>query len=158
MMSIGHCTQRKPRICGNPCLVVLFVPKLLAQQIYLSFKMVDLNTEAPWGNGSKEWSDCKKTMVHVRHFSHRDPATVCSNSPPPPSSLVIETRASWGTFKYTGILLNITMVTWRGILVLHKFSIHETSWFYGICCCLLPHNDWQCLLLALKNRDIWCIL
>lgn len=22
MMSVGHCTQRKPQLCGDPCLVV----------------------------------------------------------------------------------------------------------------------------------------
>lgn len=110
MMSIGQCTQRKPRICGNPCLVVPFVPKLLAQQIYLSFKMVDLNTEAPWGNGSKEWSDCKKNMGHVRHFSHRDPATVCSNS------RVLPPRVLWWLrHEPPGGLLNTLGLFWTSL-------------------------------------------
>ncbi len=65
MMSVGHCTQRKPQVCGNPCLVVPFVPKLLTHQIYLWFKMVDVNTEAPWCNGSKERGDCNKSWDTV---------------------------------------------------------------------------------------------
>lgn len=65
MMSIGHCTQRKPQLCGNPCLVVPFVPQLLAHQIYLFFRMVDVNTEAPCCNGSKERSDCRKSWDSV---------------------------------------------------------------------------------------------
>lgn len=41
-MRVGHCTQRKPRLCGHPCLVVTFVSKLLAHQIYLLFTMVEV--------------------------------------------------------------------------------------------------------------------
>lgn len=59
MMSVGHCTQRKPHHWGPPCLVVSLVPKLLAHQIHLLFRTVDVNTAAPWCNGSKERSDCK---------------------------------------------------------------------------------------------------
>lgn len=47
MMYVGHCTQRKPQLCGDPCLVVTFVSKLLAHQIYLWFKVVEVNTKAP---------------------------------------------------------------------------------------------------------------
>ena len=38
MMSVGHCTQRKPQLCGDLCFVVPFVPKLLSHQIHLLFK------------------------------------------------------------------------------------------------------------------------
>lgn len=79
MMSVGHCTQRKPRLCGDPCLVVPFVPKLLAHQIYLLFKMVDVNTEAPWCNGSEERSDCKKSWDTV---AISPSITICETTQP----------------------------------------------------------------------------
>ena len=57
MMSIGHCTQRKPRLRGDPCLVVPFVPKPFAP----SGSMVDVNATAPRFHASEERSDCTKS-------------------------------------------------------------------------------------------------
>lgn len=105
MMSVGHCTQRKPRLCGDPRLVVPFVPKLLTHQIYLLFKMVDVNTEAPRCNGSKERSDCKKSWdavaispaLTIRRTTQ--PRVLATAEVSPLISLATETRASWGTFQ-----------------------------------------------------------
>lgn len=44
---------KKAALGGNPCLVIPFVPKLLAHEIYLLLKMVD-TIIAPRCNGSKE--------------------------------------------------------------------------------------------------------
>lgn len=104
MMYVGHCTQRKPQLCGDPCLVVTFVSKLLAHQIYLWFKVVEVNTKAPWCNGSKERSDCKKThgtrliILQAWPSTRRTSRRFLQQPRISPLSLLTGTRAFWGTF------------------------------------------------------------
>lgn len=102
MMSVGHCTQRKPRFCGDPCLVVPFVPKLLAHHIYLLLILVDVNAEAPRCNGSTERSDCKKSWDTVAI----SPSSTIRKMTRPWLLATAEVfphssgdRAAWGTFE-----------------------------------------------------------
>lgn len=105
--------KESPDFCGDPCLVCSKASR--PPDFYLlCSKMVDVNTEAPWCNGSKERSDCKKSWDTVGHFSHLDdPAEV--------SPLVTDTNLL-GHFLNTPRYFFITVVTW-----FWDFT-HETNW------------------------------
>lgn len=112
--------KKSPDVCGNPCLVVPFVPKLLAHQICSLFQRMDVNA-APRCNGSR---------VIVKNLGTRSSFL----SPWPFAGRPIRRNIRgfpgfiwWlrrtpprGTFhcKYTVVFFDITVVTWLRILLL----------------------------------------
>lgn len=131
MMSVGHCTQRKPHLWGRPCLVVSLVPKLPAHQIHLLFRTVDVNPAAPWRNGSKDRSDCKKSWDAAAiscTFSTRKMTQVklvaTGEVPPPPFDLSGDCDVECpGALLAVNTIRYFTVVTW--LRILHK--VHN-SW------------------------------
>lgn len=102
MTSVGHCTQRKPGVCGNPRLVVPFVPKLLAHQIFLFFKMVEITQKPHDAMVPKRRVIVKKNHGMRLPFlppwpsARRPGRRFLQQSRFPPISLATETGASRG--------------------------------------------------------------
>lgn len=156
MMSIGHCTQREPQLLRRSLFGCSVCFQSFSPTTFVSCsKTVDVHIEAPWCNGSKERSDCKKswdtTAISSIVTIRRDEET------PPPTRRDflrwLRHELPGALFKYTVVRFNITVVTWPGIPIFHEFIIHESNWRYVL---LTTADCAVSKLLVLENRLVKC--